>query len=291
MTTEEIEIIVNSSLPSYQKSELLKALFDQKNSDVKICQKGGDLTPDQIAGREPIKENGKYYYLNGDGEKIAAEYYEDNPEKRGDQSDNSDELVPNEVISIGGKMIKVALAESDEEKRIGLSRIKKLPDGYGMLFIYDQPQQGLWFTMADTSVDLDIIFIDEDGEVTSVHPTKAHDPNRVEDTENNAQFVLETNYGSGIKEGDSVDGDDSLSDDEKESIKQSKMLVLDENGDVQFRLEGGERIFSRISTKKFIKAAIKAYRSDKDSDYKKVGKLVFKELNAQDGREPEYVEK
>ena len=55
--------------------------------------------------------------------------------------------------------------------------------------------------------------------------------------------------------------------------------------------EGGERIFSRISTKKFIKAAIKAYRSDKDSDYKKVGKLVFKELNAQDGREPEYVEK
>ena len=58
------------------------------------------------------------------------------------------------------------------------------------------------------------------------------------------------------------------------------MLVLDENGDVQFRLEGGERIFSRISTKKFIKAAIKAYRSDKDSDYKKVGKLVFKELNA-----------
>ena len=188
-------------------------------------------------------------------------------------------------------MIKVALAESDEEKRIGLSRIKELPDGYGMLFIYDQPQQGLWFTMADTSVDLDIIFIDEDGEVTSVHPTKAHDPNRVEDTENNAQFVLETNYGSGIKEGDSVDGDDSLSDDEKESIKQSKMLVLDENGDVQFRLEGGERIFSRISTKKFIKAAIKAYRSDKDSDYKKVGKLVFKELNAQDGREPEYVEK
>ena len=83
MTTEEIEIIVNSSLPSYQKSELLKALFDQKNSDVKICQKGGDLTSDQIAGREPIKENGKYYYLNGDGEKIAAEYYEDNPQKKG----------------------------------------------------------------------------------------------------------------------------------------------------------------------------------------------------------------
>ena len=58
------------------------------------------------------------------------------------------------------------------------------------------------------------------------------------------------------------------------------MLVLDENGDVQFRLEGGERICSRISTKKFIKAAIKAYRSHKDSDYKNVGKLVFKELNA-----------
>ena len=68
------------------------------------------------------------------------------------------------------------------------------------------------------------------------------------------------------------------------------MLVLDENGDVQMKLEGGERIFSRISTRKFIKAAVKAFRSDKDTDYIKVGKLVFNELNAQDNRTPEYVE-
>ena len=31
-----------------------------------------------------------------------------------------------------------------------------------MLFTYDEPQSGLWYTMKDTSIDLDIIFINED---------------------------------------------------------------------------------------------------------------------------------
>jgi hypothetical protein len=68
------------------------------------------------------------------------------------------------------------------------------------------------------------------------------------------------------------------------------MLVLDSNGDVQYKLEGGERIFSRIMTRKMIKQALTAYKLDTDEEYKKLGKLVFKELQAQDSREAEYVE-
>jgi hypothetical protein len=58
------------------------------------------------------------------------------------------------------------------------------------------------------------------------------------------------------------------------------MLVLDSNGDVQYKLVGGERIFSRIKTRQIIKAVLKAYKNDTDSEYRRVGRIVLKELDA-----------
>lgn len=208
---------------------------------------------------------------------------------------------PTTEIVLGSQKFKVAIAKTEEEKYRGLSEISELPKGTGMLFVYDEPQEDLWFTMEDTSVDLDIIFIDEEGAVTSVHPVQAHDPNPIQDTDGNAQFVLEVNIGSGVRVGDELDdfndeidykadGGD-FTEDEKDAIRKSKMLVLDSNGDVQMRLQGGERIVSMIKTRQLVKAAIKAFRSDSDKDYIKVGKLIFNELDAQDGRDPEYVNK
>jgi len=90
--------------------------------------------------------------------------------------------------------------------------------------------------MADTSIDLDIIFIDEEGEVTSVNPCKAFSKKPIPDREGNAMYVLEVNINSGIKLGDELDLSkdwyDELDDNKKRSLQNSKMLVLDENGDV-----------------------------------------------------------
>ena len=58
------------------------------------------------------------------------------------------------------------------------------------------------------------------------------------------------------------------------------MLVLDSNGDVQMTLVGGERIISRVKTKQLVKAALKAYKSDSDSDYRRVGRIILYELIA-----------
>ena len=69
------------------------------------------------------------------------------------------------------------------------------------------------------------------------------------------------------------------------------MLVLNSEGDVQMKLVGGERIVSMIKTRQLIKAALKAYKTDSDVDYRRVGRMIFKELDAQDGRDPQYVEK
>lgn len=195
------------------------------------------------------------------------------------------------VIEINNKQYKVLVAITPEEKETGLSKTKELPEDSGMLFVYDEPQEELYFTMADTSIDLDLIFLNEYGEVISVHPTRAKDPEPI--MEEDASFVLEVKYGSGIKEGDEmieVDNEDAEDEDFTDEEKQElgKMLMLDQDGNVQMKLHGGERIVSMIETRKLIKAALKAYHSDEDTDYRKVGKLIFKILDNQDSRDPEY---
>ena len=54
-------------------------------------------------------------------------------------------------------------------------------------------------------------------------------------------------------------------------------------------LVGGERIVSRKETKVLIRKAKKALDSHSDSDYKSLGKYIFKVFKKQDSREPEYV--
>lgn len=195
------------------------------------------------------------------------------------------------TITINGQEYEVAIAQTEEEKEIGLSQEESLGKNQGMLFIYDEPQEDLWYTMEDTSIDLDIIFIDEDYSVTSVNHCKAYSTRPIKDKANNAQYVLETNINSGIKVGDTVEGieDSDFSEEDREALANSKMLVLDEQGNVQMTLEGGERIFSRPSTKRLIKAAIKAYKNESEAEYRRVGRIIFKELEAQDSRDPEYL--
>ena len=183
-------------------------------------------------------------------------------------------------IEIGNKKYKVRLAETEEEKEKGLMYVKNLPKDEGMLFIYDEPQTvGFW--MKNTHIPLDIIFIDEDYEVISVYEAQPEDETIVE--EDDVQFVLEVNQNSGIKQGDELDFD--------EEGGKSPMLVIGSDGKPQMQIVGGERIFSRRSTKILIKKAKKADKSKEDKDYKALGRYAFKELDRQDNREPEYVQK
>ena len=134
--------------------------------------------------------------------------------------------------------------------------------------------------MKDTSIPLDIIFINEDLEVFAVHEGIPQSEEIIE--HDNTVFVLEVNKDSGIKVGDEL---------EFSPEKQGKMMVLDESGKSQMELEGGERIMSRKNTKTLIQFAKKASATNKDTDYKALGKRVFKFLKIQDENTPEYVDK
>lgn len=184
-------------------------------------------------------------------------------------------------IEIGDKEYNVEVARTEEEKIKGLQEKESLGENEGMLFIYDEPQE-LAFWMKDTAIPLDIVFIDEDGEVISVQQGQPYDETLLE--EDGVMYVLEINQNSGIQPGDELDIEED--DDDKQPV----MKVLAPDGSTQMELEGGERIFSRKNTKTLIKMAKRAYSSELDKDYKALGKKVFKYLHIQDTNTPEYVD-
>ena len=183
-------------------------------------------------------------------------------------------------IKIGSKSYKVKLAQTDEEKEKGLQGITELPVDEGMLFVFNEPEE-VSFWMKDTSIPLDIVFIDDELNVISVYQGIPESEEFI--TEKNVTFVLEVNQNSGINIGDELE----FSPDKE--VSKDKMLVLDSEGNPQMELEGGERIFSRANTKTLIKFAKKAYSTQSDNDFKALGKRVFKFLDIQDNNEPEYV--
>jgi len=197
------------------------------------------------------------------------------------------------TIEVNDKVYKVEVAQTDEEKEKGLQNVQSLPEDDGLLFDYGEPQS-VSFWMDQTLIPLDIIFIDEYGEVISVIEGKPND--RTPITEENVCYVLELNAGSGVSKGDDVDLselEEDYQDEEDEETAEptpNKMHVLTENGESQMELDGGERIFSRIHTRKLISLSKKATKSKKDSDYKKLGKKVFDYIDKQNTQKQEFTQ-
>lgn len=180
-------------------------------------------------------------------------------------------------ILLGNKEYKVKEATTQEEHMKGLQGVKDLPEDQGMIFYFDPPQRAE-FWMRDTLIPLDIIYINDDQEVIDVYKGQPNDDtlHSVEDV----AYVVELNQNSGVQIGD-----------ELEFLEEPDyvMKVLAPDGSAQMYLEGGERIFSRKSTKVILRKAKKALDSQSDKDFKALGKYVFKELDRQDNRNPEYV--
>lgn len=180
------------------------------------------------------------------------------------------------TITINNKQYNAREAKTEEELKQGLKGVEELPKDEGMLFYFDPPRE-VSMTMEETLIPLDQIFINEDQEVISVITRKPKDSNLI--TLKDIAYVLELNANSGVEIGDTLEFEDA-----------PVMKVLAPDGSTQYDLWGGERIFSRKNTQILIKKAKKAESSKSDSDYKALGKYMFKCLRIQDNREPEYVQ-
>lgn len=193
------------------------------------------------------------------------------------------------IIEIADKKYKVLLAETEEERTQGLSNVESMDDDEGMLFVIPENQGQVVFNTEEMEFDIDLVFIDQDGEVYNVVLGKAHSSDLITSTpdEENGRtkYVLEVNANSGIQIGDELDFEEDI--DEKEI---DKMYILGSDGKPQMDLVGGERIFSRKNSRTLIKLAKRANKSKADSDYAKLGKKIFKYINEQDNRPSEFIE-
>lgn len=214
-------------------------------------------------------------------------------------------------ITIADKMYTVSVAQTEEEKEKGLMGVETLPEDQGMLFDYtDDPQTELSFWMKDTTIPLDIIFINNQGLVTAIAQGDPESEEQIvceADQDELIFYVLEVNVNSGIKEGDRFEMSQEqaeeqglideeghpVDDEDSEEISDEevgKMYVLDPKGNKIALIESGSRIFSRKNTKVLLKLAKKANGTKSDSDYKKLGLTIFKYLDIQDSNEDEFVD-
>jgi len=189
-------------------------------------------------------------------------------------------------IKLENKEFKVQVAKSDEEKAIGLSNSKQLEKGSGLAMIFDEAEI-VPITMANMNFPIDIIFSLK-GKVTKVVSANPGDEININKP---SDIIVEVNLGeaSDIKRGESIslvgekneDGTVEMADGGIQPV--GSRYVLDENGKNQMNLKGGERIFSRISTKRMFELA-------KEKKYKTLGRYMYNEVKAQDNRPTEYAD-
>ena len=81
-------------------------------------------------------------------------------------------------IPIRGKKYNLVVSDSPEKKRIGLSKVRSLPSGCGMLFVYGEPVNHA-FTMEKTSIPLTIIFLDKNMNIVDVFKCRPYEKRKV----------------------------------------------------------------------------------------------------------------
>jgi uncharacterized membrane protein (UPF0127 family) len=105
--------------------------------------------------------------------------------------------------------ITVEIARTEEERSQGLMHRKKLPDGEGMIFVFDRDQQ-LSFWMKNTVIPLSIAFIASDGRIIEIRDMRPLDLSAIQSSRS-VRYALEAPQGwfdrAGIKPGDVVNLD------------------------------------------------------------------------------------
>ncbi len=111
-------------------------------------------------------------------------------------------------IKIGARTVQMQIAALPAEQQQGLMFRKAMGRDEGMIFVFTSPQQmGFW--MRNTTLPLDIGYIDPTGELKEIYPMYPLDERSVSSRSRNIQFCLEMNQGwfkaNGVKPGDKLD--------------------------------------------------------------------------------------
>lgn len=188
-------------------------------------------------------------------------------------------------VRFGDIEFEVAVADDDRKRSIGLSKLKELPKGKGLLMKFES-KTTTPIRMSDMKFPLDLVFM-ADSEVLDIIGAK----DGAEDIQPKKPYteVLEINAGEAkkLKTGTKMSVVGIKNEDGTVTVADGGIAidgnrqVLDEDGKNQANLLGEERIFSRADTAKFFKYAAA-------KDYKKLGLAVVDAITRQDTQEVEY---
>ncbi len=103
--------------------------------------------------------------------------------------------------------IDIEKADTEVDRQFGLMFRKSMPEDQGMLFIFDvNEQQSFW--MRNTYIPLDIMFVDENGVITTIHENAKPMNDNSLPSNGKAKYVVEVIGGYaqkyGIKVGDKI---------------------------------------------------------------------------------------
>ena len=101
--------------------------------------------------------------------------------------------LPRTQLTAGMHVLNVQLAQTPEQRQIGLMWRKEMPQHEGMLFVFEQPtKQCFW--MRNTLIPLSAAFVADDGTIVNIADMKPQsDDSHCSDKP--VRFVLEMNVG------------------------------------------------------------------------------------------------
>ncbi|OYR48974.1 DUF192 domain-containing protein [Halorubrum sp. Eb13] len=93
--------------------------------------------------------------------------------------------------------VTAAVAETGEQRFLGLSDAETLPEDAGMLFVFPAPREDLTFVMREMSFGIDIVYADAEGTIVEIHNAPEPGPNEDGSEQTypgSGRYVLEVPY-------------------------------------------------------------------------------------------------